>query len=386
MNRFTLIFQALRAHKTRSALLVVTTAIAFLVYGVLGAVRFSMLGGTDQYGSDRLIITHESGMTQALPISYAEKMRQIPGVASVSPATWFGAYYQSPKQMLMAFAVDPAVWLQQHDEMQLSAEAVRRFLATPNAMLVSEALLKKYGWQVGATVPLQSIMFFPADGTDHWPFVIAGTFVNAAEAGGRNYIIMHYNYLNEARTVLKDTAGTFVVAAQPGVAVDRLALTIDEYFAQFEHRTTSATDRAFHAEFFRQLGDIALLIKSILYISFGSLILVVSSTLTLAVYQRVRDIGILKMVGFTTRGVLLLILGEGFLLILAGAAAGTLLAWAVNSLLSARLPDLLPNLSLTLQVLGEIAVIAVVAGGLICSLPVFSALRMKAVKALTSEA
>lgn len=384
MNRLTLIFQALRAHKTRCTLLVVTTAIAFLVYGVLGAVRFSMLGGTDKYGSNRLIVTHESGMTHALPISYAEKIRQISGVNSVSPATWLGAYYQSPKQMLLAFAVDPAVWLKQHDEMQLSVDAARRFLATPNAMLVSEALLKKYGWQIGATVPLQSVMFFPSGDDNHWSFVIAGTFVNSAEAGGRNYIITHYNYLNEARTALKDTAGTLVVAADPGVAVDRLALAIDEYFSQFEHRTTSATDRAFHAEFFRQLGDIALLIKSILYISFCSLILVVSSTLTLAVYQRMRDIGILKIVGFTTRGILLLIIGEGFILIAAGGVVGTLLAWGVNTLLSARLPDLLPNLSITLQVLGEIAMIGVVAGGLICSLPALSAIRMKAVKALTS--
>lgn len=385
MNRFTLIIQALRAHKTRSALLVLTTAIAFLVYGVLGAMRFSMLGGTDKYGANRLIITHESGMTQALPIAYAEKLRQIPGVQSVSPATWLGAYYQTPQNMLLAFAVDPAVWLSQHDEMQLSADAARQFLSTPNSILVSEALLQKYQWQVGTTVPLQSIMFMPTNGDNHWPFIVAGTFTSAAEAGGRNYIISHYSYLNESRSALKDTAGTFVVTAQPGVAVERLALDVDAYFAQYEHRTTTATDRAFHAEFFRQLGDITLLIKAILSIAFCSLILVVSSTLTLAIHQRVRDIGILKIVGFSRRGILLLIVGEGFLLIALGGVIGTVLAWGVNTVLSTQLPDLLPNLTLTLQVLGEVALIGALTGTLICSLPALAALRMKAVKALTSE-
>lgn len=385
MNGLTLIVQSILERRTRSALLIITAAIAFLVYGVLGALRFSMFGGSDEYSKNRLIITHEAGMSQALPLAYAERIKTIPGVESVSPATWFGAYYQSTKQMLMAFAVDPKIWLHQHTEMQMSPQDRQRFLTTSNTMLVSAALLHKYQWKVGDTVPLKSVMFFPDSGEEYWPFTIAGTFTNAADAGGRNYIIMHYNYLNESRSLLKNTAGTFVVTVVPGAQIDKVAVAIDEYFGKFEDRTASATDRAFHTAFFKQLGDISLMIKAVLLVAFTSIILVVSSTLTLTVLQRTRDIGILKMMGFSKLQVLMLVAGEAFLLIFMGCFLGTLLSVLANHLVSVQLPDLLPNLSLTSSVIVEIICIAVLVGGLVSSLPALFATHLKAIKALASD-
>ncbi|WP_188152456.1 ABC transporter permease [Teredinibacter waterburyi] len=386
MSFYTLIYQSIIANKSRSSLLVITISVAFLVYGVLGALRFSMFGGTDEFGKNRLIMTHEAGMTQPLPINYRDRIKQIEGVSAVTPATWIGAYYQDPNKMLMAFAVQGESWIQQHPEMQMSNEHRNNFLTTTGGMLVSEALMRKYGWKVGDRIPLKSIMFFPDNGEDFWPFTVSGTFENSAEAGGRNYIITHYKYLNEARTSLRDTAGTYVITATPGVSVENLALRIDEHFSQFYNRTSTTTDRAFHTEFFKQLGDISLMIQSILFIAFTSIILVVCSTLTLTVRQRTRDIGILKMLGFGKTGVLALIISEGFLLILLGAIAGLLLAMIANHLISVNLPDLLPNLSITPQVLTEMLAIAIAIGTIVCSIPALLAATMKPIDAFSREA
>lgn len=385
MNLCSIVLASLRANRTRSVLLVITIAIAFMVYGVLGALRFSMFGGDDSYAESRLIITHESGMTQPLPIAYQQRLAKLPGVAEVSPATWFGAYYQTTNNMLMAFAVDAKSWVRQHREMHASAEELARFYNTANGMLVSRALMDKYGWRVGDSVPLKSILFQPSNGDGFWPFTIAGSFENDAEAGGRNYIIMHYKYLNEARTTWVDTAGTYMVSALPGVDVEQLAIAIDAAFSGYPERTASASDKAFHTAFFKQLGDISLLIKAVVSVCFTALILVVGSSLTLAVREKNRDIGIFKVVGFNRARVLLLVAGEGVALIICGLLLGIAGALGVNHLVSTQLPDLLPNLSLTVHVWSELLAIAAIMGVVVCSLPALQALAMKPIHALSSE-
>jgi putative ABC transport system permease protein len=385
MSLASIVWASICANRTRSLLLVITIAIAFMVYGVLGALRFSMFGGDDRYAESRLIITHESGMTQPLPIAYQQRLGKIPGVAQVSPATWFGAYYQSTKNMLMAFAVDAHAWVLSHREMEVSDADLRRFYETANGMLVSSALMDKYGWRVGDSVPLKSIMFQPKNGDGYWPFTVAGTFVNDAEAGGRNYILMHYNYLNEGRSTWVDTAGTYVVSAQPGVDVEQLSVVIDEFFSNYPERTASASDKAFHTAFFKQLGDISLLIKAVLSVCFTALILVVGSSLTLAVREKNRDIGIFKVVGFNRRRVLTLVAGEGLVLIVCGLLLGIAGALLVNYWVSTRLPDVLPNLSLTAHVWLELLLIAGLMGLVVCSLPALQALAMKPIHAISSE-
>lgn len=176
-----------------------------------------------------------------------------------------------------------------------------------------------------------------------------------------------------------------MVTVVPGAQIDKVAVAIDEYFGKFEDRTASATDRAFHTAFFKQLGDISLMIKAVLLVAFTSIILVVSSTLTLTVLQRTRDIGILKMMGFSKLQVLMLVAGEAFLLIFMGCFLGTLLSVLANHLVSVQLPDLLPNLSLTSSVIVEIICIAVLVGGLVSSLPALFATHLKAIKALASD-
>src|ERR1041384_6844570 len=55
----------------------------------------------------RVLTRHQTSLANVLPISYREKIRQMPGVANVSPYQWVGGIYKDPANFFAQFAVDP---------------------------------------------------------------------------------------------------------------------------------------------------------------------------------------------------------------------------------------------------------------------------------------
>ena len=386
MTESRIIYESLRQQKGRTLLLLLTIAIAFLVYGVLGALRYSFNSGADEVAQGRLIVTNQQGLMEPLPMAYRARIRSVPGVGAVGHATWFGAYFQTQKQMLMAFAVDPATWLAQHPDMELSPEAARSFLDARDGMLVAEQLARRYNWTVGSVVPLKSILFAPANGERFWSFRVSGLFRSTESGGGRNYIIMHYDYLNENRNVWRNTVGTFMVTPKQGTRIEDLAAAIDAQFATSRTRTASATDRAFHAEFFAQFGNVAMFIRAIVLVSFVSMIFVVASTLTVTIRQRTRDIGVLKTLGFSDPRILRLVYAETLALMFAGGAVGLIIAATAIAVLAARLPTFVPDIGLPGRVIAEAAAIMLAIGLVAGSLPALLALRMRPIAAFAGDA
>ena len=45
----------------------------------------------------RLIMRHSVSLDIPLPMSYQQRIEQVPGVEVVTPFQWFGGYYQDPK-------------------------------------------------------------------------------------------------------------------------------------------------------------------------------------------------------------------------------------------------------------------------------------------------
>lgn len=374
-----------QGHKLRNNLIVLTIAIAFLLYGVLGSLRYSMSGGDDTNADNRLIVTHEAGIIRPLPINYKDRILTIPGVEQVCNVVWMGAYYQNPKDMLMAFAVDPLTWLQQHPDMQITQQQTEHFLKDRQSILVSADLANQYQWEIGDRVPFGNIMFSQSNGQRFWTYTIAGTFTSDESSGGRNYIISHYDYLNDGRNYLKDTVGTFVVSGSMTSDMTIVASDIDTLFSTADNRTSTASDKAFHAAFYEQLGDLFFIIKAIIIVAFVSIILIVSSAMILSIRQRTAEIGLLKVVGFKPNRVLRVIYTETMLLTIIGGLMGLFFAVIVNRLIGIYLPSLLPSLTLPSRVFFEALMLMTVSAIITGLVPAVIALKMKPIEAFTSE-
>ena len=87
---------ALQRHRLRLLFTIASITVAFLLFGLLGAVRTALTAGVEIAGRDRLIATQKVSIIQPLPRAYLGRVRQISGVRTVSSLTWFGGIYQDP--------------------------------------------------------------------------------------------------------------------------------------------------------------------------------------------------------------------------------------------------------------------------------------------------
>ena len=66
--------------KIRTALTIGSFIVAFLRFGLLGAIRYGFRQGIDIAGADRLVVIGRTSIMQPLPITYLERLRRIDGV------------------------------------------------------------------------------------------------------------------------------------------------------------------------------------------------------------------------------------------------------------------------------------------------------------------
>ena len=83
-----------------------------------------------------------------------------------------------------------------------------------------------------------------------------------------------------------------------------VASTIDRMFENSSDETKTQTEKDFNLGFFKQIGDIGLIVRWILFAVFFTLLLVVGNTIAQSVRERIPELAILKTLGFSNGSVL----------------------------------------------------------------------------------
>src|ERR1043165_5729826 len=98
MKSLHLIWAALFRRKGRTFLTLVSIITAFLLFGLLDAVRVGFdQAGKSANGAQRLQTGSKLSFIQLLPMSLQGRIMQIDGVKDVAFANWFGGAYQKPE-------------------------------------------------------------------------------------------------------------------------------------------------------------------------------------------------------------------------------------------------------------------------------------------------
>lgn len=316
-----LIWANLRRKKIRTTLTIGSFVVALTLFGILAAIRVAFVGGVEAAGVDRLNVINKTSLIMPLPYSYLGQLRQMPGVAGVTFATWFGGIYQDEKNFFPQFAVEGASWLDLYPDYSVTPEARRAFLADRQGCLIGRKLADKYGFKVGDRVPLRGTIW-----TGTWEFNVCGIYEAGRPEADTTAMLFRYDYLEERRPFGKGTVGWYVVKlADPDDAV-QVTKAIDARFANSPFETLTQTEKAFAASFAKQMGNIEALIMVIGSVVFFTLLLVAGNTMAIAVRERVGELAVLKTIGYSDRSVLGLILAEALLIAGQGGVIGLALA------------------------------------------------------------
>lgn len=374
-----LLIASLRRHRLRLAFTIGSIGVAFLLYGLLAAVNHALTGGVQVAGQDRLITTHKTSIIQSLPRAYLNRIRGYAAVRGAASLSWFGGYYRDPRQQLPVFAVD-AAYFDLYPEIRLDRRQLEDWQSDRGAAVVGRAAARQFGWQVGDVVPLRSNIFRRRDGHDDWPVRIAAIFDR--EDGNTQGILLHYEFLNEARTFGKDMIGWVIVRLRHAGDGPALAREIDAQFENSPEETRTASEKAVAQSFANQLGDIGAIIRFVVSAVFFAMLLVTANTMAQSVRERTAEFAVLKTLGFLGTSILAFVLAESVLIALAGGFAGLGLAVLLTRALEPVLSQFLPTFSITLSALYSGLAFMVVLGLLAGAWPALSAMRLRIVVAL----
>ncbi|HPC62396.1 MAG TPA: ABC transporter permease [Verrucomicrobiota bacterium] len=322
-----LIWSNLRRKKLRTALTFLSIAVAFVLFGFLSAIRHALTGGVSLEGADRLVVRHKVSIIQLLPVSYQQRMLQIPGVAAAAHLTWFGGTYQDPKNLFMQAPVVPEEFLDMYPEILLPAEAKKAWLATRTGAIVGRKSAERYGWKIGDRVPIQTSIWAKSDGSYTWEFDIVGIFDGKNQNTDTTPLYFRYDYFDESRQeMVRGLVGWYSIRVKDPAQAAGVARRVDQEFQNSPAETKTEPEGAFVQGFVNQIGNITLITAAILAAVFFTILIVTGNTMAQAVRERTGELGVLKAVGFASSQVLLLVLAESCLLAVLGGLSGLGLA------------------------------------------------------------
>lgn len=389
MKYLHLIWAALFRRKLRTFLTLVSIVTAFLLFGLLDAVRVGFdQAGQSANGAQRLQTGAKLSFIQLLPMSLGARIAQIDGVKNTTFANWFGGAYQKPENQVFSFAVAPN-YLDIYPEMEVSAEARKAFAETKAGALVGQGLAKRYGWKVGDQVPMQSTIFPDKNGSQNWPFKIVGLIHVSDKKTGAWFdqmFLLNWKYFDDTTPWNQGKVGWYVTRVADVNQADRIAKTIDQISANSDHETRTLTEQAATAAWMKQLADINLIVTSIMGAVFFTLLLLAGNTMMQAVRERTSEIAVLKTLGFSGYSVLGMVLAEAVLLLLLGGCVGLGLASVVGPAVGAASGGTLnlPAAGAASWAIGM--ALMLVFGLLVGALPALNAMRLNITDALAGRA
>ncbi len=373
-----LVLANLMRAKRRTFLTAFSIAIALFLFCTLRTVITSFEASLRSADASRLVVRHAASLVFPLPLSYKERIAQVPGVTGVSYGNWFGGYYQNPKNQFAQFAVDVPTFFDLFPEMLLPQAEKDAFRSERVACIVGRGLAKKYGWKIGDKIPIIGTIF-PGE----WRLTLRGIYAGRTRDVDENTIFFHWDYVNESLPdVRKSLVGIYwVKVGSPDLAAT-VSRSVDAVFENSSQPTKTETEKAFQAGFISMIGNVQLLLTILGSAIVFAIMLVTINTMMMAARERTTEIAILKTIGFTDRLVLLLVGGEALLLSLLGGALGCGFAALVFHESDFTAGGFFPNFRVLPETIGLGLVLAAIMGVLSGIVPAVQAGRLKIANAL----
>ena len=385
MKFFPIVWRNLLRRKFRTAFTMGAIFFAFLLFGVLMAIRSAFSMGVEMAGQGRLMVMDKVSIINPLPASYENQIRGVAGVTDTTHANWFGGYYQDVRNQFPTFATEPESWLRIYaKEFDLPEEQKKAFFADRTGAVVGADTAKKYGFKVGQRIPINGTIYRRPDGGP-WEFTIDGIYDSKIKGADKTNLIFNYQYLRETipeQSGFRDRYNWYVITIDNPDKAPEIAAKVDALFANSPSETKTNTEKAFVSDWAKQIGDIGKIMMWIVGMAMFTILLVAGNTMAQAIRERTNELAVLKTLGFTEGRILGMVLLESAIIAAIGGGLGLVLSYVFITVSGDPTGGLLPAFYFPTPAL--LAGVALVFGlGLAAGfLPAWQASRLRIVDAL----
>lgn len=321
--------------------------------------------------------TVSSDSFQGLSPTLATELDALPEVA-VATGLRFGIFQQILGRGDVLIGVDPD-GLQQVFDLEVVAGDLTGM--GPDGVAVTSEAAAEFGLAVGDPVPMT---FVSSGGTF---FQVAAIFKESPVLQGVDFMVTQAGFDANYPPTLQADGQIFVNLADgvdPTEGRAALEAVVDRYptaeLQDLEELQASQTE---------QINQGVAFLYALLFLSVLIALIGVVNTLLLAVYERVRELGLLRAVGTARRQVSSAVLQESVIIALIGTALGLVIGvvfgWALVQALSSSGDDLQLTFALPVSTMVAVVVGAIVSGVLAGVYPAWRAGRLDVLQAIATE-
>jgi putative ABC transport system permease protein len=370
-------------NRRRTILTIVSIGVSMCLLGVIIAMYHAFyLSDPTPEQALRLVTRNRVSLTFPIPQSYGDRIRQVPGVRQVMISQWFGGVYKDardPKNFFARFAVEPEKMFSVYGELRMPENEKKAFEHERTACVIGRDLANKFGFHLGDRITLVGDIF-----PGNYEFTVRGIF-----DGPRASEVLYFNREYLEQTLAEErrgNVGTFAIVIDRPENGPRIAEAIDDGFRNAPVQTKTESEQAFIVSFVSFLGNVKMFLLSVSAAVMFTILLVSANTMAMSVRERVREVGVLKTLGFTPGTILGLILGEAAAIALVGGVLGYLISISLTAgIRKSPFGAFLPPVSPYDPAVALICIVAAGFIGLLSSLvPALTAARTPILEALRS--
>lgn len=369
-------------HRLRTLLTMVGLVVAICAFGLLRTIVDAWYAGVEGTSSTRLITRNAISLTFALPLNYAERIRNVQGVTAVSWSNWFGGVYVTERNFFPQFAVDPASYLAMYPEYRLTPEEKKAFLTDRQGVVVGRKLADTYGWKLGDSIALRGTIY---PGT--WTFNLRGIWDGADAKTDESQLLFHWQYLSESIRARQgrgnaDFVGVFLASIDEPNNAPVVSERIDALFKNSLGETLTETEKAFQLGFVSMSEAILVAINAVSGVIVIIIMAVMANTMSMTARERLAEYATLKALGFPPGFIIKLLFGESLAIALIGGGLGLLLTIPIATAFAKAVGSLFPTFAVSPQTQSLQLVASLVVGLVAAAWPAWKMSRINIVNGL----
>jgi putative ABC transport system permease protein len=289
--------------------LMIGLALVSTVTVVASSMKASVAGVLADGDRSDFVLQAAGPASLGLPAALADEVRSVDGVATVSELR--SATVQADGGTATVSAVDPAT-VEAAADLQVTTGSVAAL--TGASVLVADDVAEADGLAVGDRVALT----YPETGAQ--TFTVAGTFGKTALVGS-DYVVTLDTHVANTGSVL-DAA--VLVVARDGADLEQVRTGLAAVAAAYPNARLDDAD-SFSESHGRTIDQLLAIVTMFLLLAVVIALLGIVNTLALSVFERTRELGLLRAVGMTRRQVRAVVRWESVIVAVLGAVLGGVL-------------------------------------------------------------